>query len=151
MKFLDTRTPRERILIYIGATLFILFVVWQFAINPVLSGKASAEVKSQAAQRDLDIVTRGVARLGSTQAKARQAFDLPMIVGVAQSQGLVISRTQPERDGAMGLWFADANTRDIYQFLNAVTQTYQLSIGRVQITQTSSGKVDAQITLMPEI
>lgn len=150
MKILETMSARERTLIYIGGALAFAFAVWQFGINPILSGKANAEVKSIAAQRDLDIVTQGVNRLGAVRSAPRQAFESPQIISAAQAQGLVISRTQPERDGAMGLWFTDANSGDIYRFLDTITRTYQVEIGRVLMTRSVSGKVDAQVTLVPQ-
>jgi type II secretory pathway component PulM len=150
MKMLETLSPRERMLIYIGGALAITFAIWQFGINPVLSGKANAETKSIAAKRDLDIVTSGLSRLGAVSATPKLAFESPLIISAAQSQGLVISRTQPERDGATALWFTDANSADIYRFLDTISKTYQVDISRVQMTRSVSGKVDAQVTLAPQ-
>lgn len=150
MKVLEALSQRERFLIYMGGAIAIAFAVWQFGINPIVSGKAKAEVKSIAAQRDLEIVTLGVNRLGALRSAPRKTFESPLIIRAAQAQGLVISRTQPERDGGMGLWFTNANSADLYRFLETITQTYQVQISRVQMTRSSAGKVDAQVTLVPQ-
>lgn len=149
-------SPRERGLIYVGGALFIAFLIWQFGVSPILSYKANADRQTVVAQRNFEIVNQGLPRLnmgpmltGDGQNTPRQIFTAPALIRAAQAEDLLISRTQPENDGGMSFWFDNAETSNIYKFLETANQSYKVSISRVQITRGSPGKVDAQIRLNP--
>jgi type II secretory pathway component PulM len=149
MSFLKTRTSRERGLIAVAAGVLLLLGAWQFVVSPVLSARSNAERMQNAALRDFVIVRDGASAIGgvSRAAGTRKMFDRSAIISVARSANLQISRVQPESDTVIKVWFEDASSQSVFQFLSTLEQGYAVKISRVQINRRDSGGVSAQIAL----
>lgn len=151
MSLLDSRTPRERALIYGAILLFAGLGLWQFGVKPVLDNKARAEQSLLSAKRDMRIVQAGLPKMGSvsTQSRGAAPFDRPALIETARTAEIAISRVQPGADNSLQVWFEDAPSLSIYKFMNDLRAQYDVSIERVQLTRRESGRVSAQLTLKP--
>ncbi len=149
MNILSSLAPRERRLIYIAAGLVLVLGTWQFGIKPITDHKASTAQTLSSAQRDLDIVARGLPKMARTEQSTRSAFTRSAVIETAGSLDIIISRVQPGNNESLQVWFEDTDTAKIYQFLGALTKSYGVQISRVQITARDSGLVSAQFTFAP--
>ena len=139
---------REQVLVIAAAILASLFIILQFAVMPVVKGKAAAKAAHADALRDMDIVRRAVPVLGShTPSKARQTFQRDSVIAAAREAGLSISRLQPGPDGDVQIWFDDTQASGVYGMLSALTREYAVVIRRADIKRQDGGRVSAQVTL----
>lgn len=149
MTFMENRTQRERQLVYFAVMLCAVFAVWQFAIKPVLDGRAQAQKVYSSAERDMDIVRTGLPKLSSGQDTGRVDFDRNVAVQIAGRLQLNIARTQPAGEGGVQIWFENAQSGTVYQFLSEISSGYKVKISRVQMTGRDGGVMSAQVTLVP--
>ncbi len=149
MTYLATRTPRERALIIGAGGLLLIGLIWQLLIMPILNAQDSAAREQQRAIRDYVIVRDGVGALSAGPAVSanREAFNRAAIVDIARGQSLPISRIQVQSDEAIRVWFEDAPSPALYEFMQNLTRAYAAQISRAQISRNQDGSVSAQITL----
>lgn len=132
--------------------LVLIFGIWQFAINPVLSAKANALETQAKAQRDLSIVQNGLPRLALSKATSNTAadpFNRRAVINTARQTNIAISRVQPEANNAMKVWFEDTSSQTLYAFLTNISRDYKVEISRVSINRRDEGVVSTQVTLVP--
>ncbi|WP_371395720.1 type II secretion system protein GspM [Fretibacter rubidus] len=148
MNYFVNLSRREQLLVITAGVLFAVFALWQFALSPVMTGKAQAESAHAHALRDMDIVSRAAPLIGQTGvSKARADFDRAAAITQAGQAGLSITRVQPTPDGDIKIWFDESLSTDIYSFLSRLTRDYAVSIERADIKRKDGGFVSAQITL----
>lgn len=147
MSWLDTRTPRERILVFVAALLTIVLLSWQFGVRPTLEAHADAKKAQSTALRDFNIVQSGLPKMTAGPNTAREPFSRVVMLQVANENQISISRVQPGQDGELQLWFEDTQTAHVYAFLSQITGQYATRIGRVQINSRDGGLINAQVTL----
>lgn len=149
MTFLDSRTTRERWLIFIAAALMCLFLVWQFGARPILSQKKQAVQAQEVAVRDLDIVQRGVPKIRFVKGPEKTTFNRTEMIAAARSANVAISRVQPGSNNKLQVWFEDSESSQIFSLLADLSDRFNIDIDRVQITRRDTGRVSAQVTLAP--
>ncbi len=148
MKFFNSRTPREQLLIALMLVLVVLFAIWQFLINPMIEAKANADAKRTKALNELSIVQRAVPQLRTSESTT-QTFDQAAVFNTARNVNIAISRIQPQDDNALKIWIEDTPSTTLYGFLLALSRDYAVDITRVNINRRDNGLVSAQITLGP--
>lgn len=152
MNFLTRLSARERNLVYGALALLALFAVWQFAVKPVLNAKQEAQRLQNAALRNQAIVANGIGVItpgGAQMSASKAAFDRSAIIDTARGLGLPISRIQPQGGNSIRVWFDNAPSGAVYEFVAAITQSHNVSVSRAQIQRRDGGFVSAQISLTP--
>ena len=103
MNWLMTRSPRERWLIYVMGGLILLFAVWQFAVKPVFSARATAVKAHQAAERvwQLGLQLGGIGPGGIKTMAERTWINDPVtdekgLFSVAKNIKICVSGGRPE-------------------------------------------------------
>ena len=139
--------PRERGLIYIAAALVLLLGTWQFGVKPIITQKASAQQALTTAQRDLDIVARGLPKMQRAENASQKApFNRSAVIETAGALGIIISRVQPGNNESLQVWFEGTDNAKTYQFLSNLSGAYAVKISRVQMAARDNGLVSAQFT-----
>lgn len=145
---MEDRTPRERAMVFGAAALIAIFVIWQFALKPVLTAKETAARNQSAAIRDYVIVRDGVSAISNNATRSAGApFDRTAVLSTARAINLSLSRLQPDSNGAIRIWLDDSQSTKVFAFLNTLTTDYAAQISRVQISRNDDGTVSAQITV----
>ncbi len=145
MTFFPDRSPRERLLIAIMLGLALLMALWFLLLKPVMDAGTNAADDHRRAVRDYQVVQDGLPYLGRVQTD-RQAFDRSALIRTARDMQINISRVQPENDGDIKIWFDDAQSQQVFGFLNKLLRTYDTEVEAAQFNRRPDGKVSAQIT-----
>jgi len=151
MNYWNNLSDRERWLLGTAGSLLFLLAVFFLVMRPVVGAKTRAERAQVNAQKELTLVKQGLPFLsgGTTSVTGSQPFDRNSVMKVVQSSGLEMSRIQPENDGALKVWFEEATSAKVLQFISDTTSTYAATISAAQINRQQNGLVNATITLRP--
>jgi len=143
----DEREPYEKVVMGALAAALVLALIWFVAINPVLSAKSEARVKSEKALHDYNIVTRVLPQLGGGQSAATgEAFSRTVLINAARAKSVRLTRVQPDGE-AINVWIDDVETRKLYSLMNALITENGADLSRATITANDSGLLSAQLTL----
>lgn len=142
---------RERQLLgTLGAVAFFVCVFF-LGVRPILNAKDNAIRAQEFAQRDLQTVQKGIPYLtgGTSTSSGGQPFNRNAVMQMVQSNGLEMSRIQPENNGALKLWFEDASSPKVFKFISDTTTRYAAVVTSVQMTRKNNGLINVTLTLRP--
>lgn len=151
-------TGREKALVAGAGALLAMVVVWHGLVSPLLSGRADARADRQlaadnlaqleqlsAAQRARSPASTGfVASTGN--AMNADAFK-GEVTRSAQQAGLAISRLQGGQDGKFSLVFDQADSRQLFYWLNEVETRLSGRVQRLSVDQAGNGRVRATVEI----
>ncbi|PHR61347.1 MAG: hypothetical protein COA43_03075 [Robiginitomaculum sp.] len=154
MKFWDNFAKREKMLIVIAGGLSILFFGNQFLMKPLLAYPKTQKLERDAARADLEIMHKGKVVLSEenlnddgNEVQHLSAAEMQSeITRSALKHGLVIARRQPNGDSGLSIWLETAPSTSVYEWINALTSTYDVELLRVNINKNDNGSVRLQIT-----
>lgn len=151
MNYWRNLSDRERWLLGAMISLLLIAAIFFLAIRPVLQSKTRAERAQESAQTDLRLVQDNLALLsgGATSTTGTQPIDRNGIYRMAQSNGMEMSKFQPEREGAMKITFDQVTSAQVFKFVLDTTSTYAATVSAAQITRKKDGRVNVTITFRP--
>jgi len=150
-KIWEQREPREKVLIGIMLTLFVLFFGWLLALKPIVEYPKAQKRAYEQASADLKIVKAGEAALqgqiiGVEKTVLSSQNFQSTITGSAGKHGLKISRRQPKGDNELSVWLENAVTPAFYAWAEELTSTYNMTVAQVHINRNDDGSVRVNIT-----
>lgn len=151
MNYWNNLAPRERWLLGGAVSLLLIMGLFFLVVNPILNSKTRAERAQESAQSDLVLIQKNLPLLsgGSSAVTGTETIDRNGIYTTAQSNGLEMSRFQPERDGAAKVWIEEATSAQVFKFVSDITSRYAATVSAAQITRKEDGKVNVTITFRP--
>lgn len=150
---------RERALIGIAGLLLVILIVWYGILSPMLGAREAARTDRQVAADRLAAVERMLAierarmplSAGVTSAgRAPYAGDAfkTEVTRSAQSAGLAIARLQGGEAGRFSLVFEQADSRQLYYWMNEVENRLGGRIERMSLDQSGDGRVRATVDVV---
>lgn len=142
---------RERQLLGALGAIVLFVCIFFLGVRPVLGAQDSAKRAQEYAQKDLETVKKGIPYLtgGTTTSSGDQPFNRNAVMQMVQSNGLEMSRIQPESNGALKLWFENASSPKVFKFISDTTTRYAAVVTSVQMTRKNNGLINVTLTLRP--
>lgn len=141
----DGREPRERQLLAVLAGLVSLFLVVFVVILPLRAVASNAQSDLMRAKSNLALVSRLTPSQGA--AGSRAPFDRSVLITVARTQNVKLTRVQPDGDGSFSVWIDDAETQLLYGFFEGLIGRYDVTLDRVVVSADANGRLSAQFTV----
>jgi len=139
------REPRERQLLLILSAIITVFLIIFVIVLPLRAASTNAESALTRAKADLALVSRLTP--SQTTAGPRAPFDRSVLITVARTQDLKLTRVQPGGDGTFAVWIDDAQTQRLYGFFDDLIGSYAVSLERVVVSADANGRLSAQFTV----
>ncbi len=146
------REPKERLIIAWLALAVALTVLWAGIWKPLSDWRALEDNRYQNAQSLLEW-------MGANESRARSAANgqqgnraprslLPTVTTAAQAEGLVLSRLQPESNGAVSVVLQGQEFNAVVRWLHRLQETSGVGVQRVSLDSDGRpGYVNAQVRL----
>lgn len=153
MDWWRAREPREQLLVALGGVVFVLVVVIQFVIIPVIAGKADARQVFENEARMLDAVvvelaSRPVAlAAGSNTAQSSLSGDAlrTAVTTLARERGLSVARVQSGADGRISIAMESADPKVVFSWISECRAQYGVVVSRATLSESRDGTVRASI------
>lgn len=156
MEWLNSKDPRERLILISGPILLIVFLLYSAVWQPLSSGLDNRE-KLVASQRNtLAWMQQAAAEIKMIKsqgskgagAKSRQPL-LTTIDRTAKAAKLrdVIRRVEPQGDNQVQLWVEKAPFDPLLQWLGSLQNRYSINVITISIERQGEGVVNARISL----
>lgn len=142
----DGREPRERLLLALLSALVTIFLIIFAVILPLQAASATAKSDLVRATSNLALVSRLTPTQGSA-AGPRAAFDRSVLITVARTQNVKLTRVQPDGEGSFSVWIDEAETRALYGFFSDLIGDYAVTLDRVVVSADANGRLSAQFTV----
>lgn len=150
-------TQRERTMVKYAASVVMLFIIYLFVIEPVMTTYAKNKKNIETATETLNWMKSAETEIkqlrgGSSLAKRPQGkqFILSMVDKSARKAGLgsVMKRVQPEGDSGVRVWFENAVFDELIKWLSVIESKNGLSVNEINIEQTeTTGLVNVRVFL----
>lgn len=150
-------TQRERTMVKYAASVVMLFIIYLFVIEPVMTTYAKNKKNIETAAETLNWMKSAETEIkqlrgGSSLAKRPQGkqFILSMVDKSARKAGLgsVMKRVQPEGDSGVRVWFENAVFDELIKWLSVIESKNGLSVNEINIEQTeTTGLVNVRVFL----
>lgn len=142
----DGREPRERLLLAVLSALVTVFLIIFAVVLPLQAASSAAKSDLDRAKSNLALVSRLSPTQGSTVGP-RAAFDRSVLITVARTQNVKLTRVQPDGDGSFSVWIDEAETRALYGFFSDLIGGYAVTLDRVVVSADANGRLSAQFTV----
>lgn len=141
----EAREPRERLLLAVLSGLVAVFLIIFAVVLPVQVVSSNAQSDLLRAKSNLALVSR----LAPSQRVAgpRAPFDRSVLITVARTQNVKLTRVQPDGDGSFSVWIDEAETQALYGFFNDLIGAYAVTLDRVVVSADANGQLSAQFTI----
>ena len=144
---LAQRTPRERIILAIGAAVLALFLLLVLVLTPARQMRESAVASHAEAARTLGAVQQATRAPASASASDPSGAPLRAVVSQsAEAAGLVIDRYDSQGD-AVRVALADASGQALFVWLTTLREREGILVAEAQIQRQDAGTVSARLTL----
>jgi len=140
------RTRREKTLLLVAAGLFVLFVLWQFMVRPVLNYHDNAAAQFSRAERDLQIVRSNLPLVTSHDTIPGPTFNRMVLIKEARKRGIALSRVQPEGDSGLDVWFDTVYVQQFYALMTDIVIKNGAVITRVHLASADPQTINAQVS-----
>jgi type II secretory pathway component PulM len=144
----DARTAREKVLLLGAAALAAVIVYWQLLFTPLHQAAEDAQRRHAVAVADLRAVEAARAALDAAPAQAPRISSVRAELRSAADAGLVLSRMQPEANGAVTVWFEPAPAPVLFGWIAQLSRERGVSVSRIAVEQAGEGRVQAQATFV---
>jgi len=142
----DERELYEKIVMAGLGAAMVLVLLWFLAISPVLKSHAEAEIQSNKALRDYEIVSKAAPQLSASPVAIGAPLTRSVLIDTARAASVKLSRVQPDGD-ALTVWVEDVETVKLYGLMNTLITRNGAELMRASITTGDSGLLSAQLTL----
>lgn len=139
------REPRERLLLTVLSGLVAIFLIIFLVVLPVQAVTSNAQSDLVRATSNLTLVSRLSPSQGVSGPRA--PFDRSVLITVARTQNVKLTRVQPDGDGSFSVWIDEAETQALYGFFNDLIGAYAVTLDRVVVSADANGRLSAQFTL----
>lgn len=147
------REPREQLLVALGGAVFVLVVLIQFVIIPVIAGKADARQAFENEARMLDAVVAELASrpvtlaAGSNTAQSSLSGDAlrTAVTTLARERGLSVARVQSGADGRISIAMESADPKAVFGWISECRAQYGVVVSRATLSESRDGTVRASI------
>lgn len=140
----DVRESRERQLLAVLAGLVAIFLIIFAVVLPLRAAASTAQFELTQAKSNLALVSRLTPNQGATGLRA--PFDRSVLITVARTQNVKITRVQPDGEGSFSVWIDDAETQPLYGFFEGLIGDYDVTLDRVVVSTDANGGLSAQFT-----
>lgn len=146
-----SRTPRERVILAVGAAIAVVIIAWQFVWSPLSNGVERLDA-TVAAQTRLLIDAQNAASIAPREA-ARPRSEQSLFVVVdrtARTHGIADTFTQTSQDGATGLTvrFTAAPFDALLGWLVTLESEHGVAVDQASFNATQQpGLVSGQVVL----
>ena len=152
--FLRSLNPRERLLLFVGATAVLLSVLYVAVIEPGYQRLNMLRSQVPAKMADIAWMEEQIRRYGpilSQQGAVNQDTRRPLLTVVEQTATRVglrqnITRMQPAEQGSVRIWFDDVGFESWLLWVEELREQSVL-VTVVTIERTDPGKVNIRLTL----
>ena len=138
------REPRERLLLSVLGALLALFGIIFLLVLPIQAARGDAVSSLDRAKADMIAVSRLQVQTGQT---GRAAFNRAVLVNVARTEDVKLTRVQPGADTTLSVWIDEAQTERLYAFFETLLTDYSASLDQVVISSDANGRLSAQFTI----
>lgn len=153
MDWWRAREPREQLLVALGGVIFVLVVLIQFVIIPVIAGKADARQAFEGEARTLDAVVAELASrpvalaAGSNTAQSSLSGDAlrTAVTTLARERGLSVARVQSGADGRISIAMESADPKAVFGWISECRAQYGVVVSRATLSESRDGTVRASI------
>lgn len=147
------REPREQLLVALGGAVFVLVVLIQFVIIPVIAGKADARRAYESEARMLDAVVAELASRpvalagGSNAAQSSLSGDAlrTAVTTLARERGLSVARVQSGADGRISIAMESADPKVVFGWISECRAQYGVVVSRATLSESRDGTVRASV------
>lgn len=155
--WLEGLEPRERLLLYFAAAVFILFLVYVLVLHPLHTGYSRLQA-SVAEQRDTAQWMQQSARqakrlLAGSNATARSLGGRSLLAvtdSTARAGGLgpALKRIEPEGGDGVRVWLKGVSFDDLVKWLGTLSASHSVDVVSASLERDeAAGRVDARLTL----
>jgi type II secretory pathway component PulM len=147
----DERSRREQAALSVLGCIIFAFVLFQFAIKPLISYRLAAKADHERAVELLAQIEADAREIQTLQASAAKRSDMPtrtVASMVASEQGLTITRVQPLENGDLDVWLDDVASAAVFRWVTALHERHGISVIRASLQKSDGGTVRAQITFV---
>jgi general secretion pathway protein M len=146
------REPNERVIIGWLVFAVVLTVLWAGVWKPLSDWRAVEDNRYQNAHSLLEWMQANESRARSAakgqQGNRAQRSLLPTVTTAAQAEGLVLSRLQPESNGAVSVVLQGQEFNAVIRWLHRLQETNAVSVQRISLDADGRpGYVNAQLRL----
>jgi len=154
-RFLDSRSPRERVMIALAALLVVALGLSAGVYRPLAEYRArERQAWSAALDRLAQVEAQAVEILAlrsspdDSEAAGRD-LSLRSIAGrSAKEAGLTVSRLSPSDSGRLEIWFETAKARRLFGWMARIEERYGVTIAKATVSANDeAATVRAQLTL----
>lgn len=151
MQWWASLQPRERFVLGAGGTIALFIVLWEFAWQPLTSGRAELRTAIESKQQLLGNISR-VSGLADTQdAPANDTQSLFVLIDrTAQASGLgeAMTRARPNGSNEINVTFSNASFDSLIAWLISLNQNNGIFVDGASInTARQEGLVSGQLLL----
>ena len=139
------RTPRERVMLTVGAGVLALFVLVVLVLTPARQMRENAVAAHADAARTLGAV-RQATRAPRAAPRGSEAPLRAVVSQSAEAAGLVIDRYDSQGDDVR-IALADASAPALFGWLAELREAEGITIAEAQISREDTGTVSARLTL----
>lgn len=150
-------TQRERTMVQYAASVVVVFIIYLFVVDPIITNYAKNKKNVATATQTLEWMQSAALEVkqlrgGSSLPERPQGkqFILSMVDRSAKKAGLgrVMKRVQPEGDSGVRVWFENASFDELIKWLSVIELKNGLSVNEINIEQTeSTGLVNVRVFL----
>ena len=156
--WLESLAARERIMVIVGATALVLFLLYALIWSPVRSGYLDLQ-ESVAVKRDTAVwmqeSAQRLAQLKRSRGPVARGLGgqslLALADKTARSDGLAdaLKRVEPEGSNNVKVWLEGASFDVVISWLGSLSNKYGINVDTVTLERVSemAGRVNARLTL----
>lgn len=148
----DSLQPRERLILGTGGVVALLIVLWEFAWQPLTSGREQLRTSIESKEQLLSEVSRAGAlgSSGTQQTTNGQQSLFVLIDSTARAGGLgnAVTRARPDGSNAINVTFSNASFDSLLAWLITLNQNNGIYVDGASInTARQQGLVSGQLLL----
>ncbi len=153
MDWWRAREPREQLLVALGGVVFVLVMLIQFVVIPVVTGKAEARRAFDNEARVLDALVAELAArpvalaAGTSTAQSSLSGDAlrTAVTTLARERGLSVARVQSGADGRISIAMDSADPKAVFGWISECRAQYGVVVSRATLSQSRDGTVRASV------
>lgn len=155
-EWLDSKEPRERLILIAGAILLCLFLIYGLIMQPLASGLDKRERLLEQQRETLAWMNQSASEIKTLK---RFSSNKP---GTDSKQSLLstvdrtakavlpreaIRRVEPQGNNQVQLWVEKAPFDPLLQWISTLQQRYAITVSSISIDRQEQGIVNARISL----
>lgn len=154
--WLDSKEPRERLILIAGAILLCLFLIYSLVVQPLASGLDKREQLLEEQRETLAWMKKSAEEIkmlkrfsSSRQGTGSKQSLLSTVDRTAKTvlPREVIRRVEPQGNNQVQLWVEKAPFDPLLLWISTLQQRYAITVSSISIDRKEQGIVNARISL----